>query len=141
MAHLYQVRLNPAALGLNTVTVANGAPVTSSTFSIKGFNQLSLHLYLDRTAATRVDVSLDTSPLEVGETIGSFWSQTISNSIAAGVGTSTELELQNAVGGGEYFEYKFGKLNSFSARFRIEGINGTADTIKGYVILAYSPVE
>src|SRR5574343_1579918 len=98
MVHLYQRRLSPAALGLNTVTVANGAPVTSNTFSIRGFNQLSVSLYLDRQAATRVDVSLDTSPLEVGETIGNWWTQTMSNSIAAGVGTSTELELQNAVG-------------------------------------------
>jgi hypothetical protein len=135
-----QHRVEPAILGLDTVVVANGAPVTSNTFSIEGHNQVSLHLFLDRQAATRVDVKLFTSPLRVGETIGNFWSQVMSNSIAAGVGTSTELELQNATGGDEYFEYKFGKLNAMSAKFEIEAVGGTTDTIKGYAILAYGPL-
>jgi hypothetical protein len=115
--------ISPAELGLNGVVVANGAPVTSSTFDATGYNQLRLDFSLTRVAATVLTFYLDHS-----RDGGSTWERLKTSSIAAGTETLSDHLVSLAVAGSVNFPY----LTSIfykKMRLVITTTNGTTDTV------------
>jgi hypothetical protein len=117
-------KIVPHKLGLNNVVVANGAPVTSSTFSIAGYNQLSFQFALTRVAATSVTAYVDTS-----NDGGTTWHRTQTKSISSGTETLSPRLMTQAVSANENWRWEFGGVASDLARLVVEGVAGTTDRL------------
>lgn len=127
------VVMTPADLGMNGVVAANGAPVTSNTFLLAGWDDITIYVFLDYVAATRVDVELLVSP--IFDTGATAFHSLQSETVAAGTATLSTYEQQKAVAAADLrFATRIKNLNAVEGRLRIEGVNGTTDTITVYAI-------
>ena len=90
--HFNQRFISAAELGLSAVTLA--AERTSNTINCEGMSQLSLQIEYTYSAATRVDVNIETSLDPAGSLT---WALEHTEAIAAGAVTLSPEDYQKAV--------------------------------------------
>jgi hypothetical protein len=122
--YIRQYYVNPTELGLNGVTILAATPVTSSTFSVDGYNQLSLAFSLTRVAATAVTAYVEFS------FNGTVWYRQQASSIAAGTETLTDHTMSKAVAGSVLWWHNFGGVIGDRARIVVGSTAGTTDTLQ-----------
>jgi hypothetical protein len=123
-------KLIPAlTVGMDAETIANGAPITSSTFSVEGYNQLSVMCYLTHVAATAVTMYLETT------TDGTRWCRYQASALAGGTETITNHIVSKAVAGSVNWGHNFPGIFGDRARLVFAGTDGTTDTLTAEVVL------
>jgi len=128
--------LGREVLNFDARTVAGAGTVTSDVFSVAGFYRATFFIFLDRAAATQLDITLDLSP-ETHPSTDTLWYPAVVETNSAGtVSAPTKTVRRAAIGADAYLIAHFDNIEgAYSARLNITDTGGTTDTLTVTAVL------
>lgn len=132
-----QLRLGPGDLNLSEVSL--DSEQTSESFSVEGYNILTIYIDHTNNSATRVDVNVDVSPYYIAET--PVWYDLTTQAVGSGTATAYDFDGQRSVSGDDKWVVRLSGINAIAARVRISSTGGAAsDLASVHVIASFGPV-
>lgn len=125
-----QVKLIPSKIGVSAEAITAGAYITGTAFGAHGYNQMTVEVFLDYTAATTCLMYIETSPDNTN------WHEVCSASVAGGTATLSRLVYSKATGAADSYFTVNVPINYEWVRLRFSGAGAAGvDTVTATVRL------